>query len=161
MSNLALAWTAARLRVLRLLGRPSSAYRHFSTTTAIGADARPPSAHVGYIPIQLERDGEELCRCVLWFGADYAARRGYFALGPREAELVFLETPAPHRGRGYASQLLRQVRFDAAAYGLERLYARVWHSNAASNAAFRKASWNDHGLAIRPEKSRGLVLPPS
>lgn len=159
MSSLALAWTAARLKALRLLGRPGTAYRHFSATTAITADAAYPPSHGGRIPFELERDGERLCRCILWHGADYAARRGYFDLGPREAELVFLETPELHRGRGYASKLLRRVRDDAAAHGFERLYARVWHSNVASNAAFRKAGWTDFGVSFRPVKSRGLVLP--
>lgn len=85
--------------------------------------------------------GELVAAAVVWYGDTYARRRGFWPLSPGEAKLVQITTDERHRGRGIAPELLKQTARHMRMLGYEKLYARVWHSNRSSIAAFRKAGW--------------------
>jgi RimJ/RimL family protein N-acetyltransferase len=143
--NLTSYASAAVVRLARLAGMRISAYRIFSAAVQAAADGEVEIVDTapGRRQLRLLVDGAIVSSCTLWSGASYRDERGYFPLADDEAELVFLETPPAHRGRGHASVLLRAAL--AASTGNRRLYARIWHSNAASIRAFRKAGWVDCG----------------
>jgi GNAT superfamily N-acetyltransferase len=153
--------TALALRARALLGDRRLAFRHFAhDATSGGADptVRIAQRRNGQWRVDLVIGGQCVSHCTLWRGESYDAQRGWFALGEAEAELVLLATPPEHRGRGHASRLLRAAPSAAAGVGLERLGARVWHSNEASVRAFRNAGWDDHGIVWAREGARGLPL---
>lgn len=89
----------------------------------------------------------QLCTCAVWFGEKYKTRN-YWPLKSGECKLISLETSAEARGRGIAPLVLRHATRQMAAQGFNRVYARVWHSNAASLRAFSKAGWRKHAVVI-------------
>lgn len=89
----------------------------------------------------------QLCTCAVWFGEKYRTRN-YWPLKSGECKLISLETSAEARGRGIAPLVLHYATRQMAAQGFNRVYARVWHSNAASLRAFSKAGWRKHAVVI-------------
>ena len=85
-------------------------------------------------------DGRVVAACWYWFGERYRTR-GFIELPPRAAKLVQVTTAADWRGRGVATALIAESARLMATHGFELLYARVWHSHAASVSAFSKAGW--------------------
>jgi RimJ/RimL family protein N-acetyltransferase len=78
--------------------------------------------------------------CWFWFGDTYK-QRNFWPLQVRHAKLVQITTALPYRGKGYAPMLLAFAAAEMKQRGFEKLYARIWHSNAPSIAAFEKAGW--------------------
>ena len=78
--------------------------------------------------------------CFYWHGDRYK-QRNFWPLQENEAKLVQITTLPVVRGRGVATQLIRQSLREMAAQGIVRAYARVWHSNAPSYRAFERAGW--------------------
>jgi RimJ/RimL family protein N-acetyltransferase len=78
--------------------------------------------------------------CWFWFGETYT-QRNFWPLQDRQAKLVQITTALPYRGKGYAPRLLAFAAAEMKHRGFEQLYARIWHSNSPSIAAFEKAGW--------------------
>ena len=101
--------------------------------------------------------------CAYWHGERYR-RRNFWPLRQGEAKLVQVIVEPAHRGRGVASRLIRASAAALGMRGFTALYARVWHSNAPSIAAFRRAGWHRIALVVTgqppglPRRIR-LVLP--
>lgn len=93
-------------------------------------------------------DGQRLCACWVWFGDRYHRDRNFWPLAADEGKLISLETAPAARGRGLAPQVLAHARAEMGRHGIRRLYARVWHSNAASLRAFAKDGWSRHATVI-------------
>lgn len=93
--------------------------------------------------------------CYFWYGAQYR-ERNFWPLAENEAKLVELVTVPDMCSRGVASHLIRDAADDMLRMGFERLYARIWHSNAASLTAFRRAGWERVAtvLEIHPLRRR-------
>lgn len=90
--------------------------------------------------------GSELAgACFYWFGERYRAR-GFIELPAGAAKLVQITTAPAFRGRGLAPILIQQSAQAMFARGFTPLYARVWHSHAASIRAFRKAGWTETSM---------------
>lgn len=86
------------------------------------------------------RGAQLLALCFFWHGARYRARN-FWSLAEGEAKLVQIVTAASARGQGIAGRLLAHAARDMAARGFGPLYARIWHSNQPSIAAFDRAGW--------------------
>lgn len=85
--------------------------------------------------------------CWYWYGDTYK-HRNFWPLQPNEAKLVQVTTASAFRGRGIAEAL---IRFSSAAMfgkGFGPLYARVWHSHAASLRTFEKAGWREVAIVL-------------
>ena len=91
--------------------------------------------------------GVRLCTCAVWYGDRYK-KRGYWPLKDDECKLISLETLPQAKGRGLAPLVISQATLKMSALGFRKIYARVWHSNAASLRAFAKAGWARHALVI-------------
>jgi GNAT superfamily N-acetyltransferase len=85
--------------------------------------------------------------CFYWFGARYRARN-FWPLQPGEAKLVEIVVDPDYRRRGIAAHLIAVSARRLCTSGFDRLYARVWHSNTASIAAFRHAGWRRIALVF-------------
>jgi GNAT superfamily N-acetyltransferase len=83
--------------------------------------------------------------CWYWHGARYRSR-GFIKLPPTAAKLVQITVDPEYRGRGIAPVLIGRSSRIMAERGFTELYARIWHSNRSSLAAFTKAGWQDLGL---------------
>jgi ribosomal protein S18 acetylase RimI-like enzyme len=85
-------------------------------------------------------DGHLAAACWFWVGERYKNHQ-VWPLADKEAKLVRIATCERFRGRGIASALIgfgvRQMRQG----GYRRFYAKIWHSNQPSIAAFSKAGW--------------------
>lgn len=79
--------------------------------------------------------------CCFTGGETYRDRPNNWPLQPGEAELTEVATMPEFRGRGVASRLIVHGVSQMNQCGYSRFFARVWHSNYASMAAFRKAGW--------------------
>lgn len=87
-------------------------------------------------------DGELATACWLWDRATYLSRRSVWPPPSDDtAKLVGLATAVRHRGKGLAPRLIRAICRHARDLGYRRLYARIYASNKASLASFRKAGW--------------------
>lgn len=86
------------------------------------------------------RDGQLLGVCFFWHGDRYRTRN-FWPLAEGEAKLVQIVASEQARGQGVAGRLLREAAQDMAAHGFGPLYARIWHSNQPSIAAFERAGW--------------------
>ncbi len=86
-------------------------------------------------------DGALAAVCFYWHGERYRPR-GFWPLGATEAKLVQIVTAPAARGRGLATALIVGSHRLMAERGWTALYARVWHSNLPSRAAFEKAGWH-------------------
>jgi ribosomal protein S18 acetylase RimI-like enzyme len=91
--------------------------------------------------------GELAAGC--WYadaGAD--SQRSTWPIAAGEAKLLQITTAARFRGKGLARALIAQSAAAMRQRGFGPLYARVWHSNAASQAAFRAAGWEWRALVL-------------
>jgi len=84
--------------------------------------------------------GEIVGVCVYWWNPRYR-ERNFWPLADDDAKLVELLVVPSMRGRGIASTLIAQSAETMFARGFRRLYARVWHSHAASQRSFLAAGW--------------------
>ncbi len=85
-------------------------------------------------------DGELAAACWYWAGETYKTRN-FWPLREGEAKLVEIATAKRFRGRGIAPRLIVYSASRMRQMGYRRLFARVWHSNRASQSAFQKAGW--------------------
>jgi len=83
-----------------------------------------------------------------WYGKRYAQRLSW-PIEPSSAKLVHIETADGQRGRGVATMLIRAASAAMLARGHEALYARIWHSNVPSRAAFSRAGWQRAGWLLQ------------
>ena len=86
--------------------------------------------------------------CFYWFGARYR-ERNFWPLSEHEAKLVQVVTTPEMRGRGVARRLIESSANDMLSRGFARLYARIWHSNTPSLAAFSAAGWQPVSLVVQ------------
>jgi ribosomal protein S18 acetylase RimI-like enzyme len=93
-------------------------------------------------------DGEIAGLCVYWWGDRYRTRN-FWPLAPRQAKLVEVITARAFRGKGIGRRLIQASAAHMQASGFVRLYARVWHSNTPSLAAFRAAGWRRVALVVQ------------
>jgi GNAT superfamily N-acetyltransferase len=100
--------------------------------------------------------GRIVALAAYWHGERYRSRN-FWPLQPGEAKLVQIVTVADRRGAGLATRLIQASAARMAALGFGRLYARIWHSNHPSKAAFTRAGW--HGIATAIELQPLGVLP--
>jgi hypothetical protein len=94
----------------------------------------------------LDVNGELASVCWYWFGARYQNERGFISLPPGAAKLVQIVTAQTFRGRGLAPILIAGSAQAMYRDGFRPLFARVWHTNQASRAAFRKARWIEQDM---------------
>jgi len=93
-------------------------------------------------------DGDRIVGiCFYWYAERYR-KRNFWPLRDRQAKLVQILTLPEMRGRGIASRLIKCSSQEMGKRGFSRLYARIWHSNAASVAAFERAGWTRVALVI-------------
>jgi GNAT superfamily N-acetyltransferase len=92
-------------------------------------------------------DGAPAGLCFYWYGARYRTRN-FWPLRPGQAKLVQVMVDPVHRGHGVASALIAHSADVLAGDGFRTLFARVWHSNAPSIAAFRRAGWRRRALVV-------------
>lgn len=78
--------------------------------------------------------------CIYWHGDRYRTRN-FWPLQPNEAKLVQIVTVPDMRGRGVARCLIENSAESMFGSGYQKLYARIWHSNKSSIAAFSAAGW--------------------
>lgn len=83
----------------------------------------------------------------IWYG-EFQRRREYFVIPDDEAECAILATRPDRRKLGYGAVVLEAIPIVAHAIGLKRVWARVWHSNAASLKTFARAGWGPPGLRL-------------
>lgn len=101
-----------------------------------------------------------------WYWESEADRQGdTWPTGPGEAKLAQIVTAAEHRGRGIATRLIGYSAEAMRERGFKALFARVWHSNHASNHAFERAGWRYIAFVIQfapfgMGPLRRVVLPP-
>jgi GNAT superfamily N-acetyltransferase len=94
-----------------------------------------------------EKQSEVIAACWYWFGETYQ-RRNFWPLRPEEAKLVQITSAVMARGRGVAAALIRFSTEQMLEAGFNALYARVWHSHAASLRAFENAGWREHAKVL-------------
>lgn len=92
-------------------------------------------------------DAELVGACWYWYGDRYRSR-GFLDLPAHAAKLVQVTVDTRYRGRGIAPLLIARSASALSELGFTGLYARIWHSNEASRAAFRKAQWTELGLDV-------------
>lgn len=78
--------------------------------------------------------------CYFWTGDRYRTRN-FWPLKSNEAKLVQVVVAPETRGRGVATSLIRFAADSMLEDGFERLYARIWVTNAPSIRAFERAGW--------------------
>jgi ribosomal protein S18 acetylase RimI-like enzyme len=91
--------------------------------------------------------GELAAGC--WYadaGAD--SQRSTWPIAAGEAKLLQITTAARFRGKGLARALIAHSAAAMRQRGFGPLYARIWHSNAASQSAFRAAGWKRRALVL-------------
>ena len=98
------------------------------------------------------RDGVVTCLQCLWFG-DRFRQQGFWALEQRDAASVHLETAEVERGKGLATFLKQHTARRMQERGFERLYSRIWWTNASSLRVSEKAQWSRVATILE------LVLP--
>jgi ribosomal protein S18 acetylase RimI-like enzyme len=107
-------------------------------------------------------DGE-LAACCWYSDASADSQQSTWPIRDGEAKLLQITTAPRCRGRGLARALIAQSSAAMHERGFAPLYARVWHSNAASQAAFLAAGWVRRALVIEFEpfgigRSRRVVI---
>ncbi|HET6277960.1 MAG TPA: GNAT family N-acetyltransferase [Candidatus Polarisedimenticolia bacterium] len=88
-----------------------------------------------------------------------AYRRATLDLQPSEAKLIDVVTAPEERGKGFAPRLIREASAFMHSLGYERIYARIWHSNHASQRAFVKAGWKRMGTVLFVRGGSGTLVP--
>lgn len=86
------------------------------------------------------RDARIVGLCFFWHGERYRMRN-FWPLADNEAKLVQIVTLPEARGQGVAARLLEHGAREMARHGFTTLFARIWHSNQPSIAAFERAGW--------------------
>jgi GNAT superfamily N-acetyltransferase len=94
-------------------------------------------------------NGDLVGLCTFAFGEEYLHSGGFYDLAQNEAELADVFTSPLCRGRGIAGVLIRYSTERMHEEGFQTLFAKVWHSNAASSQAFRGAGWEESCFFIR------------
>lgn len=84
---------------------------------------------------------------IVWYGERYKTRN-FWPLESGEAKLVQIVVDDRIRSRGIGTRLIRYTASQVARKGMSACYARVWHSNAPSVAAFKKAGWTEIALVV-------------
>ena len=84
---------------------------------------------------------------IVWYGERYKTRN-FWPLKPDEAKLVQVVVDNSIRSRGVGTKLIRYTAAEVAKKGIRACYARIWHSNAPSIAAFKKAGWAELALVV-------------
>ncbi len=87
------------------------------------------------------RDGDPVCVQWIWHGDRYRTKRGFWPLEACEAKSVQLVTVEAERGRGLATQIKQFSAGQLKQLGFERIYSRIWWSNAASIRVSEKSGW--------------------
>lgn len=82
-----------------------------------------------------------------WWGARYERRRSW-PIERDAAKLVHIVTIPAYRGRAAARTLIEASAAEMHGRGFRRLYARIWHSNKPSLAAFAAVEWRPTGWLI-------------
>jgi GNAT superfamily N-acetyltransferase len=133
---------------IRPIATPLPALDHIELVNSDAIDASPDPlvreqrwyAGDGAFSFAYLEQGRIAGACFYWHGARYQ-ERNFWPLSEREAKLVQVVTTAEMRGRGVARRLIESSANDMLSRGFTRLYARIWHSNAPSLAAFSAAGW--------------------
>jgi GNAT superfamily N-acetyltransferase len=86
-------------------------------------------------------DGRPVAACCFWWGETYRRLRGFWPVADGEAKLVQIITNSDFRGRGIGSRLIAAASSQMLQRGFTSIYARIWHSNVASQKAFTHAGW--------------------
>jgi GNAT superfamily N-acetyltransferase len=87
-------------------------------------------------------DGKLVSACWFWGHKRYNPN-GIWPPSKGDAKLVRVVTSPSHRGTGIASNLIRFASNEMQKQGYKRLYAKIWHSNRPSLAAFSRAGWRE------------------
>lgn len=95
-------------------------------------------------------DGE-LAACCWYSDASADSQKSTWPIRDGEAKLLQINTAPRFRGRGLARALIGHSSALMRQRGFAPLYARIWHSNAASQAAFLAAGWVRRALVIEVE----------
>lgn len=109
--------------------------------------------------------GDDLA-AACWYWESRSDRQGdTWPIHPAEAKLAQIVTGESHQGRGIATQLIAFSSEAMRARGFSPLYARIWHSNVASNRAFERAGWRYIAFVVQFAPLgigplRRIVLPP-
>lgn len=90
------------------------------------------------------RDGRMLALVCCQWGARYAGRRSW-PLPEGAAKIVHIVTLPAARGLGLAPVLIQHAESTLREQGRAPLLARIWHSNAPSMRAFKRAGWQPIG----------------
>ena len=85
--------------------------------------------------------------CFIWHGERYKTRN-FWPLAADEAKLVQIITLPDYRGRRIASRLIGYAAKSVLEQGFSALYARIWHSNLPSIAAFERTGWRKIATVI-------------
>jgi GNAT superfamily N-acetyltransferase len=88
---------------------------------------------------------------VCWFqwGDRYRERGNVWPIGSNAAKLVQISTEPGFRGRGIAPALITASVQAMRNRGFVEVYARIWHSNRASQQAFQKCGWQRVAFVVR------------
>jgi len=105
---------------------------------------RGPNGH-GFM---LCSGGQAAAVCWYWWGEQYRTRRNFWPLAEGDAKLIELGVREDARGRGLAVKIVVDSAERMFTLGFLRLFARVWHSHAASYRAFERAGWRNVALVI-------------
>lgn len=97
--------------------------------------------------ISFEVEDKDICRLTLLWGNEYK-KRNFIKLDQGEAKVISVITAEGYRNKGYAVKLLYCSEGFALKMGIDRLYARIWHSNIASIKTFEKAGWSKSYIKI-------------
>ncbi len=94
-------------------------------------------------------DGKLVAACWFWWGDRYRTRGNLWPIGSDAAKLVQITTDPSFSGRGIASALMTVGVQEMRKRGFAAVYARIWHSHAASLHTFQKAGWFKSAFAAR------------
>lgn len=92
-------------------------------------------------------DDRMVASSIVWYGERYKTRN-FWLLRSNEAKLVQIVVDDRIRSRGIGTKLIRYTAAQVASKGMHACYARVWHSNAPSVAAFEKAGWTEIAMVV-------------
>ncbi len=93
----------------------------------------------------------ELAACCWYADASADSQRSTWPIEADEAKLLQITTALRFRGKGLARALIAQSAAAMRQRGFGPLYARIWHSNAASQLAFVAAGWARRALVVEFE----------
>ena len=103
---------------------------------------------VGTLAFACHVEGRIVGLCFFWHGNRYRTRN-YWPLADGQAKLVQIVTVPDMRGKGVARGLIEYSTACMLEQGFTRLLARVWLTNAQSQAAFIAAGWKQIAIVVR------------